>query len=142
MESLLSPTLLLLIFSLLCTTTSGQPSAPAQAPSGSTTTSGQSSSPPAPSPSGPLAPSASSSPADIVAILRKARKFSTFIGLLKSTQMDSEINSELKKKSNAGFTIFLPNALYISMSPCNHFGKQFQYFYHLKIFIFYSLKKY
>ncbi|KAL6336396.1 hypothetical protein AAG906_014568 [Vitis piasezkii] len=128
MMKLLSPTLLLLIFSLLCTTTSGQPSAPAQAPSGSTTTSGQSSSPPAPSPSGPLAPSASSGPADIIAILRKTRKFSTFIGLLKSTQMDSEINSELKKKSNAGFTIFLPNALYISMSPCNHFRKQFQYF--------------
>ncbi|XP_002275883.4 fasciclin-like arabinogalactan protein 11 [Vitis vinifera] len=81
MTKLLSPTLLLLIFSLLCTTTSGQPSAPAQAPSGSTTTS---------------------------AILRKARKFSTFIGLLKSTQMDAEINSELKKKSNAGFTIFAP----------------------------------
>ena len=111
MESLLSPTLLLLIFFLLCTTTSGQLSAPAQAPSqapsGSTTTAGQSS-PPAPSPSGPLAPSASSSPADIVAILRKARKFSTFIGLLKSTQMDAEINSELKKKSIAGFTIFAP----------------------------------
>ncbi|CBI32720.3 unnamed protein product, partial [Vitis vinifera] len=33
MTKLLSPTLLLLIFSLLCTTTSGQPSAPAQAPS-------------------------------------------------------------------------------------------------------------
>ena len=107
MESLLSPTLLLLIFFLLCITTSGQLSAPAQAPSGSTTTAGHSS-PPAPSPSGPLAPSASSSPADIVAILRKARKFSTFIGLLKSTQMDAEINSELKKKSNAGFTIFAP----------------------------------
>ncbi|KAL6336373.1 hypothetical protein AAG906_014545 [Vitis piasezkii] len=107
MKKLLSPTLLLLIFSLLCTTNSGQPSAPAQAPSGSTTTSGQSS-PPAPAPSGPLAPSASSGPADIVAILRKARKFSTFIGLLKSTQMDAEINSELKKKSNAGFTIFAP----------------------------------
>ncbi|RVW80250.1 Fasciclin-like arabinogalactan protein 11 [Vitis vinifera] len=107
MESLLSPTLLLLIFFHLCITTSGQLSAPAQAPSGSTTTAGQSS-PPAPSPSGPLAPSASSSPADIVAILRKARKFSTFIGLLKSTQMDAEINTELKKKSNAGFTIFAP----------------------------------
>ncbi|KAJ9694474.1 hypothetical protein PVL29_010114 [Vitis rotundifolia] len=90
MKKRLSPTLLLLIFSLLCTTTSGQTSAPAQ------------------SPSGPLAPSASSGPADIIAILRKARKFSTFIGLLKSTQMDSEINSELKKKSNAGFTIFAP----------------------------------
>ncbi|RVW75800.1 Fasciclin-like arabinogalactan protein 11 [Vitis vinifera] len=80
MTKLLSPTLLLLIFSLLCTTTSGQPSAPAQAPSGSTTTSGQSSSPPAPSPSGPLAPSASSGPADIIAILRKTsnNKFSIY----------------------------------------------------------------
>ncbi|KAJ9694481.1 hypothetical protein PVL29_010121 [Vitis rotundifolia] len=98
MQRLLSPTLLLLILFLLCTTTYGQSLAPAAAPSGATTTSGQSS-PPTSSPSGPT---------DINAILGKAGKFTTFIGLLKSTQMDSQINSELQKKSKPGFTIFAP----------------------------------
>ena len=98
MQRLLSPTLLLLILFVLCTTTYGQSLAPAAGPSGATTTSGQSSSPSS-SPSGPT---------DINAILGKAGKFTTFTGLLKSTQMDSQINSELQKKSNPGFTIFAP----------------------------------
>ncbi|XP_019077082.2 fasciclin-like arabinogalactan protein 11 [Vitis vinifera] len=79
MKQLLSPTLLLLIFFLLCATTSGQSSAPATAPSGPTT----------------------------VSVLQKASKFTTFIGLLKSSQVDVLINTQLKK-SNQGFTVFAP----------------------------------
>ena len=100
MKQLLSPTLLLLIFFLLCATTSGQSSAPATAPSGPTTVSGQSS-PPAPATSGP------SGPPDIISVLQKASKFTTFIGLLKSSQVDVLINTQLKK-SNQGFTVFAP----------------------------------
>ncbi|XP_034695042.1 fasciclin-like arabinogalactan protein 11 [Vitis riparia] len=100
MKQLLSPALLLLIFFLLCATTSGQSSAPATAPSGPTTVSGQSS-PPAPATSGP------SGPPDIISVLQKASKFTTFIGLLKSSQVDVLINTQLKK-SNQGFTVFAP----------------------------------
>ena len=81
MKQLLSPFLILLIFFHLCTKTSGQSPASAPAPSG---------------------------PPDITALLRKAGKYTTFIGLLKSTQMDVQINSELQKKSDPGFTIFAP----------------------------------
>ncbi|RVW75797.1 Fasciclin-like arabinogalactan protein 11 [Vitis vinifera] len=71
------------------------------------TTSGQSS-PPALAPSSvPLVPSGPSGSVEITAVLKKARKFSTFIGLLKSTQMDAEINTRLKK-SNQGITVFAP----------------------------------
>ncbi|XP_034695024.1 fasciclin-like arabinogalactan protein 11 [Vitis riparia] len=126
MKQFLSPTLLLLIFFLLFTTTSGQSSSPAAAPSGPTTPSGQSS-PPAAAPSGPTTTSGQSSPPalapsvplvpsgpsgtpsgslDITAILKKAGKFTTFIGLLKSTQMDAEINNRLKKSD--GTTVFAP----------------------------------
>ncbi|KAL6336284.1 hypothetical protein AAG906_014453 [Vitis piasezkii] len=98
MKQLFSSTLLGMIFLLLCTSSiSGQSLAPAQAPSGSTTTSGQSS-PPTQAPSGP---------ADIIAVLTKAGKFTTFIGLLKSSQVDSLINTQLKKPGN-GFTVFAP----------------------------------
>ena len=107
MKQFLSPALLLLIFFLLCSTTSGQSSGPAAAPSAPTTSSGQSS-PPALAPSSvPLVPSGPSGSVEITAVLKKARKFSTFIGLLKSTQMDAEINTRLKK-SNQGITVFAP----------------------------------
>ena len=104
MKQLFSSTLLGMIFLLLCTSSiSGQSLAPAQAPSGSTTTSGQSS-PPTQAPSGSSSPSG---PADIIAVLTKAGKFTTFIGLLKSSQVDSLINTQLKKPGN-GFTVFAP----------------------------------
>ena len=47
--------------------------------------------------------SSPSNPDDITAVLGKAGKFSTFIGLLKSTQMDAQINDELP-----GITVFAP----------------------------------
>ncbi|CBI32717.3 unnamed protein product, partial [Vitis vinifera] len=56
----------------------------------------------------PASAPAPSGPPDITALLRKAGKYTTFIGLLKSTQMDVQINSELQKKSDPGFTIFAP----------------------------------
>ena len=83
MKQLFSSTLLGMIFLLICTSISGQSSAPAQAPSGS------------------------SGPADIIAVLQKASEFTTFIGLLKSSQVDSLINNQLKKPGN-GFTVFAP----------------------------------
>ena len=52
--------------------------------------------------------SSPSGPADIAAVLGQAGKFTTFIGLLKSTQMDAQINDELKKKSTPGITVFAP----------------------------------
>lgn len=103
-QQLLSPTLLLLIFILLCSRTSGQSSGPAAAPSSPTTTTSGQSSPPS---SVPLVASGPTGSVEITSVLKKARKFSTFIGLLKSTQMDSEINTRLKK-SNQGVTIFAP----------------------------------
>lgn len=92
-QLILSPSsvvlILIMFFLLICTITSGQPSAPAASPSGSSVSSGSSSGPP-----------------DITAILKKAGKFTTFIGLLKSTQVDDLINNQLK--SNLGFTVFAP----------------------------------
>ena len=81
--------LILIMIFFLCTAISGQPSAPAAAPSGPSVPTGSSLGPP-----------------DITVILKKAGKFTTFIGLLKSTQVDDLINNQLK--SNLGFTIFAP----------------------------------
>lgn len=88
-KQLLCAALVTLIFFLLCAGTSGQSSAPAAEPSAPSVSSGSSSGPP-----------------DITVILRKAGKFTTFTGLLKSTQVDELINNQLK--SNLGFTVFAP----------------------------------
>ncbi|KAB1223881.1 Fasciclin-like arabinogalactan protein 11 [Morella rubra] len=64
----------------------------------STTTSAQS---PAQSPAAP------SGPSDILSILKKAGHFTTFIRLLKNTDMAEQINGQLKKNS-LGLTIFAP----------------------------------
>ena len=71
---------LLLIFFLHCTPASGQSSAPAPAPSG---------------------------PINIVSVLKKSGKYTTFIRLLKSTQIDDQINSQLNDL-NQGLTVFAP----------------------------------
>ncbi|KAF8042495.1 hypothetical protein BT93_A0966 [Corymbia citriodora subsp. variegata] len=55
------------------------------------------------------APSASPSPTNVTAILEKAGQFTTFIRLLKSSQVGDQLTSQLSnKKSNQGFTIFAP----------------------------------
>ena len=71
---------LLVIFFLHCITTSGQSPAPAPAPSG---------------------------PINIVSVLKKTGKYSTFIRLLKSTQIDDQINSQLNDLNQA-LTVFVP----------------------------------
>lgn len=71
---------LLMIFFLHCSITSGQSTAPAPAPSG---------------------------PTNITAVLEKAGQYTTFIRLLKSTQMDDRINIQLNN-SNQGLTMFAP----------------------------------
>ncbi|KAL1323685.1 hypothetical protein HN51_033951 [Arachis hypogaea] len=73
-------------------------------------TSGQS---PASSPAAPVAisapaPSPSSPPTDIIRILKKAGGFTTLIRLLQTTQVSTQINSQLLN-SNGGITLFAPN---------------------------------
>ncbi|XP_062117157.1 fasciclin-like arabinogalactan protein 11 [Humulus lupulus] len=65
---------------LLCTPTSGQSPAKSPAPGG---------------------------PADIIAVLKKAGQYTTFIKLLKGTQVSDQINSQLSG-STQGITVFAP----------------------------------
>lgn len=81
---------LLLIFFLHCTSISGQSLAPAPAPSG---------------------------PINIVSVLKKSGKYTTFIRLLKSTQIDDQINNQLNVL-NQGLTIFAPtDTAFSSLKP-------------------------
>lgn len=59
------------------------------------------------SPAAAPAPSPSSPPTDIIRILKKAGGFTTLIRLLKTTQVASQINSQLLN-SNGGLTFFAP----------------------------------
>ncbi|KAF2283342.1 hypothetical protein GH714_002434 [Hevea brasiliensis] len=59
---------------------------------------------PAPAP-GPAPPRG---PTNVIKILKKAGQFKTFIRLLKSTQLDSNLNSQLGNTNN-GLTIFAPS---------------------------------
>ncbi|KAG2690197.1 hypothetical protein I3760_09G176200 [Carya illinoinensis] len=80
-QVLFFPFLLFLVFFILhCTTTSAQSPAESPAPSG---------------------------PANIIAILKKAGHFATFIRLLRNTDMGEQLNGQLKK-SNLGRTVFVP----------------------------------
>lgn len=74
------PLLLIIFFFLHCTTIFAQ--SPAQAPS----------------PAGPT---------NVTKVLEKAGQFTTFIRLLRSTQMEDQINTQLNN-SNQGLTIFAP----------------------------------
>ncbi|KAG6793274.1 hypothetical protein POTOM_002472 [Populus tomentosa] len=73
--------LYLLILAINLTTTTAQSPAPAPAPPG---------------------------PTNVIKILKKAGHFKTFIRLLKSTQLDSNLNSQLGNTNN-GLTIFAPS---------------------------------
>uniref|UniRef100_A0A1D1Y7H0 Fasciclin-like arabinogalactan protein 11 n=1 Tax=Anthurium amnicola TaxID=1678845 RepID=A0A1D1Y7H0_9ARAE len=54
---------------------------------------------------------------NVTGILEKAGQFTTLIRLLRSTQMESQINSQLKN-SNNGLTLFAPtDAAFSSLSP-------------------------
>ncbi|EXC16234.1 hypothetical protein L484_024406 [Morus notabilis] len=64
-------------------------------------TSGQS---PAASPVG----AAASSPEDVIAVLKKAGQFTTFIKLMKGTQVSDQINSHLSGGGSQGITVFAP----------------------------------
>ncbi|KAG4968476.1 hypothetical protein AAZX31_12G163700 [Glycine max] len=54
------------------------------------------------------APSPSSTPTDIIRILKKAGGFTTLIRLLTTTQVSTQINAQLLN-SNNGLTVFAPN---------------------------------
>ncbi|KAK3033707.1 hypothetical protein RJ639_034482 [Escallonia herrerae] len=80
MKQLLSSVSLLVIIFLSCTTAMAQSPAQAPAPSG---------------------------PDNVTGILEKAGQYTTFIRLLKSTQVGDQINTQLNN-SNQGLTIFAP----------------------------------
>ncbi|XP_031256461.1 fasciclin-like arabinogalactan protein 12 [Pistacia vera] len=103
---------ILLLFLLQCTTTVAQPiPAPLPPPTPPSPTA----SPPAPplptsSPPAPLVPAAApgpSGPTNVTKILEKAKGFSLFIRLLKSTSVADQIEKQLNDSSN-GVTIFAP----------------------------------
>lgn len=54
------------------------------------------------------APAVPRGPTNVVKILKKAGQFKTFIRLLKTTQLDSNLNSQLGNTNN-GLTIFAPS---------------------------------
>jgi len=54
------------------------------------------------------APSTDTAPTDIIRILKKAGGFTTLIRLLQTTQVSTQINSQLLN-SNGGLTLFAPN---------------------------------
>ncbi|KAJ1424342.1 FAS1 domain [Sesbania bispinosa] len=60
------------------------------------------------SPAAAPAPAPSSPPTDIIRILKKAGGFTTLIRLLQTTQVSTQINSQLLN-SNGGLTLFAPN---------------------------------
>ncbi|KAK7312557.1 hypothetical protein VNO77_36496 [Canavalia gladiata] len=92
---LISLPLLLIVLCHSTTTTLSQ--SPAAAPTAPATTTAAA---PAPAPSSP--------PTDIIRILKKAGGFTTLIRLLQTTQVSTQINSQLLN-SNGGLTFFAPN---------------------------------
>ncbi|XP_044505215.1 fasciclin-like arabinogalactan protein 12 [Mangifera indica] len=103
----------LLLFLFHCTTTVAQAPIPAPLPPPTPPT--PTASPPAPplptkSPPAPLVPAAApgpSGPTNVTKILEKAKGFSLFIRLLKSTSVADQIEKQLNDSSN-GVTIFAP----------------------------------
>ncbi|XP_027346341.1 fasciclin-like arabinogalactan protein 12 [Abrus precatorius] len=93
-HSLFSLPLLLLVFCHSTTTLAQSPAAAPTAPAATTAAV------PAPAPSTP--------PTDIIRILKKAGGFTTLIRLLQTTQVSTQINSQLLN-SNGGLTFFAPN---------------------------------
>ncbi|CAL1403412.1 unnamed protein product [Linum trigynum] len=72
--------------------------------------------PPAEAP-GPAAAAAKLGPINVVKILTKAKTFKSFVRLLKTTQLDSNLNNQLGD-SNNGITIFAPNdAAFAKLKP-------------------------
>ncbi|XP_061349020.1 fasciclin-like arabinogalactan protein 12 [Gastrolobium bilobum] len=62
------------------------------------------------SPNGAPTPTIAKAPTiDIVQILKKAKRFSTLIRLLKTTQLINQLNSQLVTSGSGGLTIFAPD---------------------------------
>ncbi|KAJ1409190.1 FAS1 domain [Sesbania bispinosa] len=118
-----SPVLLLTIFSII--TTSAQILSPVQAPLSSPPIPAQPKSPPVAVPAAapgmstvplvPVSPNGAPTPTipkaptiDIVQILRKAKRFSVLIRLLKTTQLINQLNSQLVTSGSGGLTVFAP----------------------------------
>lgn len=58
--------------------------------------------------SSPTAAAAAVTAADVIAVLKKAGQFTTFIKLLKGTQVSDQINSQLSGGGSQGITVFAP----------------------------------
>ncbi|CAA2953297.1 fasciclin-like arabinogalactan protein 11 [Olea europaea var. sylvestris] len=100
--------LVFFLFFFQCTPALSQSPAPAPTPPV------RAPAPPTPAPVPPtpaLVPTAQvpalSGPSNIIAILLKARQYTTFIRLLKSTQVADQLNSQIDN-SNQGLTVFAP----------------------------------
>ncbi|XP_054779010.1 fasciclin-like arabinogalactan protein 12 [Prosopis cineraria] len=114
-EFIIFTTILLLVTTFYSTTTLAQVS-PVQAPAASPAVQ-----PTAPAPGFstvplvPASPNGAPTPAipkrptiDIVQILRKAKRFSVLVRLLKTTQLINQLNSQLMTSGSGGLTIFAP----------------------------------
>ncbi|KAK4259539.1 hypothetical protein QN277_005861 [Acacia crassicarpa] len=112
--SLVFTSVLLLVTFFYSTTTTSAQLSPLQPPAASPPTAA-----PAPalntvplvpsSPNGAPRPAIPKAPAiDIVQILRKAKRFSVLIRLVKTTQLINQLNSQLMTSGSGGLTIFAP----------------------------------
>ncbi|CAN6359154.1 unnamed protein product [Urochloa humidicola] len=54
------------------------------------------------------APPTSKGPPNVTAILEKGGQYATFIRLMKSTQQDTQLNSQLNNSFGSGYTVFAP----------------------------------
>ncbi|KAJ1264077.1 hypothetical protein BS78_09G234900 [Paspalum vaginatum] len=54
------------------------------------------------------APAAAKGPPNVTAILEKGGQFTTFMRLMKSTQQETQLNSQLNNSFGSGYTVFAP----------------------------------
>ncbi|CAI9762066.1 unnamed protein product [Fraxinus pennsylvanica] len=102
------PLVFFFLFFLQCTPALSQSPAPAPSPPAPVpVTPLPAPVPPPPAPVPPALVPVLPGPTNIIAILGKAKQYTSFIRLLKTTQLADQLNSQLDN-SNQGFTIFAP----------------------------------
>ncbi|CAD6332852.1 unnamed protein product [Miscanthus lutarioriparius] len=63
-------------------------------------------------------PAAPKGPPNVTAILEKGGQYTTFIRLMKSTQQDTQLNSQLNNSFGSGYTVFAPtDNAFASLKP-------------------------
>ncbi|WVZ99596.1 hypothetical protein U9M48_044866 [Paspalum notatum var. saurae] len=64
------------------------------------------------------APAAAKGPPNVTAILEKGGQFTTFMRLMKSTQQDTQLNSQLNNSFGSGYTVLAPtDSAFNSLKP-------------------------